>query len=249
MVHIQRRLVGGGSADYLRRHPGNRGMRWDIFQDHAARADLGALPHVNIAQDLGAGADQDPIADLGMAIALVLASATQGHRLQNGNVVADHGGLAYDQPGGVVEHDPLTHAGSRVDVHAEGGGHAILEKQRQGLPAAVPQPVRHSLGLQGVKTLEIQERHIQFVAGGVAVQHRLQVCPDGLPDGIIALEGLQDDVPQQQGRRCGAVQLMGQVKAQRALQRGVIDDSGVKKAGQHRFLPGVTHGFLSNAIP
>ena len=169
-----------------------------VFQHDTAGAHLGTLPHPDIAQDFGACTDQHAVAYFRVAIAFVLASAAQGDRLQNGDIVADHGGLTNDQPGGVVEHDALAHARRRVDIHPECGGHPILEEQCQRFPPLLPQPVRHALGLESVKTLEIKKRNVQFVACRVPIQYGLQVCPHRLAYGGVAVERIQYDVAQQQ---------------------------------------------------
>ena len=102
MIHLQRGLVAGRTPHHFCRHAGDSGVSGHIFQHDTAGAHLGTLPHPDIAQDFGACTDQHAVAYFRVAIAFVLASAAQGDRLQNGDIVADHGGLADDQPGGVV---------------------------------------------------------------------------------------------------------------------------------------------------
>jgi hypothetical protein len=120
---------------------------------------------MDIAQNLCTGADQYAIAYFRMAVALVLASATQGHRLQNGDVIAHHRGLADNQSGGVIQHNAIAHAGCGVNVYSKFAGHAVLEEQGERFPSLLPQPVGNSMGLQGVKSLEIEEGDGEFVAG------------------------------------------------------------------------------------
>jgi len=73
-----------------------------------------------------------------MAVALILAGSAQGDRLQYGHVVADDSGFTDDQSSRVVQHNAVTHSSGGVDVDAEFRRYAILEKQRERLPAVVP---------------------------------------------------------------------------------------------------------------
>ena len=68
MIHIPRRLGAFAVTDHLGRYARNRGARRDIFQYHAARADLGAFANFDVAEDLGTGADQYALAHLGVTI-------------------------------------------------------------------------------------------------------------------------------------------------------------------------------------
>ena len=79
MIHIPRRLRAFAVTDHLGRYARNRGTRRDIFQDHAARADLGAFANFDIAEDLGTGADQHALAYLGVTITRLFARTAQGH--------------------------------------------------------------------------------------------------------------------------------------------------------------------------
>ena len=69
--------------------------------------DARAMADFDVAEDLRPCADQHAVADLGMAIAGLLAGAAEGDALQDRHVVLDHRRLADDQAGGVVEEDAL----------------------------------------------------------------------------------------------------------------------------------------------
>ena len=118
--------------------------------------------------------------------------------MQNRHLVAHPGRLADNQPGGVIEHNALTEARGRVNIHAEFGADSILEEQGQGLPALIPQPVRHAMRLQGVKTLVVQKGDVQLMGCRVAVQHRQQIGAHGVRNRAVGLEGLQYHFAQQQ---------------------------------------------------
>ena len=89
------------------------------------RADL------DIAEDLGAGADQHAVADLRMAVAALLAGAAERHVLEDRDVVLDHRGLADDEAGGMVEEDAAAHRHGRIDVGLEDLRRAALQIERE----------------------------------------------------------------------------------------------------------------------
>ena len=54
-----------------------------------------------------------------MAILVFLAGAAEGDAVQDRDVVLDHGRLAADEPGSMVEEDAAADAGRRIDVGLE----------------------------------------------------------------------------------------------------------------------------------
>src|SRR5690606_24258462 len=119
LIHIQRRLVALRAAHYLGRYAGDSGVRGYRVDHHAAGTYLGTHPHFDIAEHLGARPYHDPFADLGMAIAALLAGPSQGHALQDGDIVFNHSGFTDHYAGGMVKHDALADPCSRVHVDPE----------------------------------------------------------------------------------------------------------------------------------
>ena len=54
-----------------------------------------------------------------MAIAAFLASTAQGHVLQHGNIVADHGSGADDKTGRMIEENAFADPGCRMNIGLE----------------------------------------------------------------------------------------------------------------------------------
>ena len=160
-----------------------------IFERHA---------DLDIAEDLGAGADQHAVADLGMAVAGLLAGAAERHVLQDRDIVLDHRRLADDEAGGVVEEDAAAHRHRRIDVGLEDLRRAALQVEREVAPPRVPQPVRQAVGLDGVEALEVEQRLDVALAGRIAVVDRGDVATDDLAEFLIGgqriVEGAADDV-------------------------------------------------------
>jgi hypothetical protein len=80
-------------------------------------------PDGDVAQDVGVVADEDAVADRGMALAVALAGAAQRHALVHGHVAAHDGGFADHHAGRVVDEQPPPEqrAGMNVDAGVEAG--------------------------------------------------------------------------------------------------------------------------------
>src|SRR6185312_17259076 len=102
--------------------------------------------------------EQHAVADLGVAILVGLAGAAQRHALKDRHVIADDGGLAGDEAGGMVEHDTLADAAGGVDVDLEDLARAALQIEREVAAAGVPQCMREAGRLDGLVALEVEER-------------------------------------------------------------------------------------------
>src|ERR1044071_512123 len=126
LVHAAGGFRAQRIADDLRRHPGDGDIVRNRFQHHRAGRHAGTTTDLDVAQDLGAGADQHALANLGMAIAVFLAGAAQSDILEHRHVVLDHRGLSDHQPCGVVEENAAADPGGRMDVALEHGRRPAL---------------------------------------------------------------------------------------------------------------------------
>src|SRR6185437_16473621 len=107
-----------------------------VDEDDAAGADFGVPADLDIAEHLGAGREEDAVAHLGVAVAALLAGATERHLLEDLDVVADHRRLADDDAGAVVDEDAGADRHGGMDVDGENLGDAALQKRRDVAPAA-----------------------------------------------------------------------------------------------------------------
>ena len=110
-----------------------------------------------------------------MPIALLLAGTTQGHLLQDGDVVFHHRGFADDDTGAVVEHDAAPQPRGRVDVDGQQPIAARLQMQGQQPLVVVPEGMAQALGLQRQEALGEQKDLQQAGIGRIPRQHRFQV--------------------------------------------------------------------------
>ena len=107
LVHRARRLGAAGLTDDAGRHARHGLVVRHGVQHHRAGGDACAIADFDVAENLGASADQHAVADLGVAIARILAGAAERHVLQHRDVVLDDGRRADDEAGGVIEEDAL----------------------------------------------------------------------------------------------------------------------------------------------
>ena len=141
---------------------------WHRAEDHGARGDAGVVPHGEGAQYLGAGAHQHVVAQGGVALALVLAGAPQGHPLVEQAVVSDLRRLADDDAHAVVDHQPMSDLRTGVDLDAGPEPAPLGDAPGQEEPAVPVQPVGHPVVQHGVDA-GVQEKNLQLAAGrGVA---------------------------------------------------------------------------------
>src|SRR6185437_14056183 len=149
-------------AARLAHHPGRDAGHGDVVRhrldDHGASGNTRAVADLDIAEDLGAGADHDAAAYLGVTVLVLLTGATERDVMQDRDVIVDLRGLADDEAGRVVEEDAAADARRRVDVALEDGRGAALEMKREILAALAEQPVRQAVRLDGVEALVIQKR-------------------------------------------------------------------------------------------
>src|SRR5437763_9177599 len=130
------------------------------------------MPDLDIAENLGPGADHHAAADFRMAVLVLLAGAAERNAVQDRDVVVDHRGFADYEPGGMVEENAAADPGIGVDVGLEHRRGAALQVIRKILAASLVQPVRQAMGLDGVKTLEVEQWIDEARGGRVAVEHR-----------------------------------------------------------------------------
>ena len=127
------------------------------FDHHGAGGDARAMTDLDIAENFRARPDQHAVADLGMAVLVLLAGAAERDAVQDRDVVLDHGGLAADEAGGVIEEDAAADLGRRIDVGLEHRRRAALQIIGEILAALLIEPVRQAMGLQGMEALEVEQ--------------------------------------------------------------------------------------------
>src|SRR5262245_54717144 len=138
MVHRARRLRTAVRTDDARRNTGDRGVMRDRFEHNGPGGNTRAMPDLDVAEDLGARADQYAAADFRMTITRLLTGPAQRNLLQHRHVVLDHCSLAYDQTSGMIEEDSASDADGRIDVGLEYCRRAALQIVGEILAAFIP---------------------------------------------------------------------------------------------------------------
>ena len=154
-----------------------------FLEHHGVGGDLGVVGDLEGAENFGARAHQDVVAEGGVTLADVLAGTTEGHTLVEGAVVPDLGGLADDDAHTVVDEQTLADGRTGVDLNtrcrasklADGTGREIVLRQVE--------LVRHAVGENGVYA-RIQEQDLHITArSGVALTDGVNVVADLSLDG------------------------------------------------------------------
>src|ERR1700688_1589639 len=127
------------------------------FHHDGAGGDAGAMADLDIAENLRPRPDQYAMADLGMAVLVLLAGAAERDAVQDRDVVFDYRGLAAHEAGGVIEEDAAADLRCGIDVGLENRRRAALQIPGKILAALQIEPVRQTMGLQRVKTLEVEQ--------------------------------------------------------------------------------------------
>ena len=156
------------------------------------------MSDLDIAEDLGARADQHTMAYLRVTVAGLLAGASQRYPMQERNVILDDRGLAHHEAGCMIEEDAATDPGIGMDIALEDCRGAALQAKGEVPAAFTSQPMRKAMGLDGMKAFEVEQRIDEPRRRGVAVEHRHQIGAERVADiGIVAerlIEGLADQV-------------------------------------------------------
>src|SRR4051794_35398732 len=83
LIHGARRLGAASLADDLGGHAGNRDVVRHRLDDDRAGGDARAMTDLDVAEDFCAGADQDAVTDLRMAVLVLLAGTAERDTVQD----------------------------------------------------------------------------------------------------------------------------------------------------------------------
>jgi hypothetical protein len=152
-------------------HADHGGVFGNISQDNRTRADAAVFPHGNVAEDFRSSADDYIVFDRGMALAVLLACAAQGHALVESHVVADDRRLADHDAVAVIDEQTASDLRSGMDFNSSEKTRGLRQHASQQERAMIPQPV-----IQAVKPdrMESGIAQIHFQAGlgrGIVFHH------------------------------------------------------------------------------
>lgn len=240
VIHFQRRFFRLRPTDKDSRNSGECAVRRNVRQNDTARADLGPFTNFDIAKDLGAGADENVLANLRMAIAAFLTGSAKRHFVQHGNVVLHDRSLTNDHRGSVIDQNPPADARRRVNVDPKRFGNPVLQMQSQQVLILLPQPVSHSIAGETMHALEIQQWNQAAIDCRVTFADCENIGLHGATDPRVRRKSFVDDLPQLHGGQGGATELARQMVTDGILESFVIQDRGVQKTGKDGLLRNVT---------
>ena len=109
--------------------------------------------------------------------------------------------------------------------------------------------MRHPVALQSLEPLEIKQALRVRLAGGVPVDHGLQVRHQGVEHGRVGGEGVGDGAGQLRAQQRARRELVGEQEGHRLGQRGVDEDGRVQEGGERGLVPGGVAGGGANGVP
>ena len=224
-------------------------MRRYVSQNNAAGGNFCPDPNLDIAQDLGARADEHAAPYLRVPIARLFARSAQRDFVQQRYVVFHDRGLADDDARAVVDQYPRANPSRRMDVDPKCLRDAILEVRGQGMPPLLPQPVCDAVRLESVKTLVIQEWLRVAACRRVARSRRQEISADRGADRHILGQGFVNQVAKQNRGQVRRLQLVGQDHAQGIFQLPMSQHRGEQEADQHRFALRLAPSLGLNLVP
>jgi len=109
--------------------------------------------------------------------------------------------------------------------------------------------VGHAVGFEGVKTLEIQKRRGEVIAGGIPLIGGEDIAAGAFDNGGILRKRLIQHLAQHQRRGDIAAEFVGEVKTEGCRHGLVVENGGVEKTRQHRLLFYQFAGFNQYSVP
>ena len=152
-------------ADDFGRYADSGAVGWQVAQNDASGTDTGIVADIDWAKHLGAGTDQDVIAEGRVTLAGVLAGTAEGHTVIDGAVVADLRRLAEDDAHAVVDEQAFADLRARMDLDAGAMASVLTDPARKEKVLVLKQPVRDAVIDQDVKT-GVQQNDFQHTARG-----------------------------------------------------------------------------------
>src|SRR5262249_55030938 len=148
------------------------------------------MADLDIAENLGAGADHDAAPDFRMTILVLLAGTAERHIVQDRHIILDHGRFTDHEPGGVVQKYAAANLCRRIDVALKHRRSATLQVERKILAALSIEPVREPMSLDGVEALVIKHGLYETAGGWIAVNGGNNIGPEGFANRARLLHSL-----------------------------------------------------------
>src|SRR5882672_9050880 len=249
LIHGARGLHAAGFPDHLGRNTRNRDIVGDWFDDHRPRRYAGAVADLNIAEDFGAGPDHNALANLRMAVTVLVSGAAQRHAVQQRDIVLDDRGLTDHEPGGMVDKDSTADFCRRMYVGLEHRRRTTLQIERKILAVFSPQPVGKAMGLDRVKALEIQHGLDKSRGRRIAIVSRHDIGPEGIDDLGRVRKSIEEGLQNGGAAHDRMIEPVAEAVHHRARQGGMLKQRSVDERSELRLLPHDGLGLAANARP
>lgn len=146
--------------------------------DDRAGADAGVVADFDIAEHFGAAADNDVVAEGGMALAGFLAGAAESDTLVDEHVVTHFSGFSDDDAHAVIDEKASADGGSGVNLDASKPAGGLRNKPRNQGNAGLVERVGDAMEEDGVQTRVTEQNFDHTFRGRVLPEDGVDLFPD-----------------------------------------------------------------------
>src|SRR5579872_4587085 len=161
-----------GNSDY-------GGIIGDGVDDHRSSADFDVVADDDVAEHLGSGADDDAVAEGGMALAFFAAGAAERDALIEQNVVPDFGGLADYDARTVVDEETAADGSAGMDLDSGEKAAELGDHPRDEGDAPAVEPMGKAMGQDGVEARVTEKDFNDALGRRVFPENGVDLFPDG----------------------------------------------------------------------
>src|SRR6266508_1245619 len=180
---VQIDLAGNAATLAIRDSPGNaddHGVRRHFTDHDRARPDPTAVTDLERPDDLGAGSDDDVVAEGRVPLLAPRAGAPERDALQQAHVRSDLRRLPDHDPHAMVDEEPAPEACRRMDLDAGQAARHVRDEPRERRVTSVPEPVRQTVTGERVNARRAEQHLEPRASGGVTLQDHVDVSAEGV---------------------------------------------------------------------
>ena len=169
------RTLHDWGVPHVRRHAHHGRIRRHIPHHHRPRTHPRILPNRDVAQNLCAAADEHPIQQRRMPLALLVPRAAQRHTLVERHIVAHNRGLANHHPRAVVDKHTPPNLRSRMNLNPRAEPRHLRKNPRRQFPLRAPQSRGDPVHPHRVQPGIAKHHHRPRAGRRIACHHRIDI--------------------------------------------------------------------------
>jgi len=91
----------------------------NVVQNHGPSPDARVFANPDISEDMRTSTDENAATNFGVTITALFTGTTKRDRMEHRHVIFDHGSLADNDGGRMIDHDAFADARTGMDIDAE----------------------------------------------------------------------------------------------------------------------------------